>query len=140
MLYNLRTMLRTKRKAAKPLDFREAEDVKARISHLVDNLDLPYIQKDTVYSVRSDNSRARIYARIWGLSRIFQEAAGLPPLYVIEVVSKYYDPLPEEKKYQVLLHELMHIPTTFSGALLPHTKTFHSRYRAHWNVFKKRFF
>lgn len=132
--------IRTRKKVIKPLDFHEADDVKSRISDLISNLDLPYIRTGNIYSVRSDNSRARIYARIWGLSRIFQEAAGLPALYVIEVVSKYYDPLPEEKKYQVLLHELMHIPTTFSGALLPHTKTFHARYHAHWHLFKKKFF
>ncbi|KXK08758.1 MAG: hypothetical protein UZ21_OP11001000310 [Microgenomates bacterium OLB22] len=133
-------MFRKKRPPQRPLDFHEAPDVKDRIHDLLRIMDLPHIKKEHIFVVRSDHSRARIYARIWGLSRIFQEAAGLPALYAIEVVSKYYDLLSEEKKYQVLLHELMHIPTTFSGALLPHTKTFHTRYHTQWQIFMETFF
>lgn len=75
--------------------------------------------------MRSNGSRARAYARIWGLSRIFQITAGYKPTYVIEVLSKHFDQLNEKEKIKVLIHELLHIPKTFSGALKSHRGRYH---------------
>ena len=36
------------------------------------------------------------------------------------MLTQHYDPLPEEEKEKVIIHELLHIPKTFSGALRPH--------------------
>ena len=44
----------------------------------------------------------------------------MEPAYVIEVLAKYFDKLDQDKQKQVLIHELLHIPKNFSGALLPH--------------------
>lgn len=54
------------------------------------------------------------------MPKIFQDALDIPPAYVIEVLSKYYDKLSDDEKSRVLIHELLHIPKNFSGALLSH--------------------
>jgi len=54
------------------------------------------------------------------MPKIFQRALDIKPAYVIEVLSKYYDKLDDDSKKKVLIHELLHIPRNFSGALLPH--------------------
>lgn len=92
---------------------------------LIVELDLQHIKSERIFCVRSNESKARAYARIWGLSRIFQIAAGYQPTYVIEVLSEHFDDLSDEKKMRVLIHELLHIPKTFSGALLPHNGPHH---------------
>jgi predicted metallopeptidase len=54
------------------------------------------------------------------MSRLFKEVAGLEPHYIIEVNTKRFDKLPPREKIKTLIHELMHIPSTFSGALRSH--------------------
>ena len=85
-----------------------------------------------IYCFRSNNSTSRAYARIWGLSKIWQLALKHKPGYVIEVLAQRFDKLSEREQDRVLLHELAHIPKNFSGSLLPHTKSrgkrnFHDR-------------
>lgn len=104
----------------KQWDFDEAEDVRALMVDLVEKLDMKHVKLDRVFCVRSGGSKARAYARIWGLSRIFQVTAGYEPTYVIEVLAQHYDSLPLERKKRVIIHELLHIPHTFSGALRSH--------------------
>lgn len=107
------------------VDFELAQDVKELIDSLIVQLDLKHITSDRIFCVRSYKSKARAYARIWGLSRVFQIAAGYKPTYVIEVLSEHFDKLDDERKTRVLIHELLHIPKTFSGALLSHNGPHH---------------
>lgn len=104
----------------KPWDFELAEDVQVMMEELVERLELTHIQTKNVFCVRSGGSKARAYARIWGLSRIFQVTAGFSPTYVIEVLTQHFDKLDDERKQKVIIHELLHIPKTFSGALKSH--------------------
>jgi DNA polymerase-2 len=82
-------------------------------------LDLRF-KATNIHGYRTSGSKSRAYARIWAMPKIFQRALKLEPHYVIEVLSRYYDNLSEDEKAKVIIHELLHIPNNFSGALVPH--------------------
>lgn len=100
----------------------EASDIELRIKHLVATVGIEWVDITKVKCLRSENANTRAYARIWGLSRVWQLALGQKPMYVLEVISEKFDKLPQVEKDKVLLHELAHIPKNFSGSLVPHTK------------------
>lgn len=102
------------------MDWKEATDVSKNIRSLIRVLKLFHIKPSRVFCYRSYGSKSRSYARIWSLPKIFQRALTIEAAYVIEVLSERFDKLPDEEKQKVLLHELLHIPKNFSGALLPH--------------------
>lgn len=102
------------------MDWEPAKDVEKDLKKILKTLDLPHVKKTRVFCYRTQGSKSRAYARIWAFPKIFQEALGIDPAYVIEVLSKYYDKLNEDQKAHVLIHELLHIPKNFSGALLSH--------------------
>lgn len=104
----------------KNLEWNEAKDIKKDISKILRVLEFPHIKKARIFCFRTYGSKSRSYARIWSFPKIFQLALGVAPAYVIEVLGKYYDKLSADEKKKVLIHELLHIPKNFSGALLPH--------------------
>lgn len=118
-------MFQRKKKPVKKFEFILAPDVEKLTNKLVKKLELLHIDPKRIFYIRSTGSKTRAYARIWGLARVFQVAAGIPPTYVIEVLSQHFDKLAEDEKFKVLIHELMHIPRTFSGALKSHRGVHH---------------
>jgi predicted metallopeptidase len=70
--------------------------------------------------MRSRGSKARAMARIWSLPAIWQQALRVEPHYVIEVLSEHFDKLDQTEKEKTVIHELLHVPKTFSGSLVPH--------------------
>jgi predicted metallopeptidase len=103
-----------------------APDIKNQIDNLIRLSEFSFIDSTRIFCIRSIDAKTRAIARIWGFSRLFVEVAGLKPTYIIEVNHKRFDKLPEREKMKTLIHELMHIPKTFSGALRPHKgKGFH---------------
>lgn len=102
------------------MEWEEAKDIKKDIKEILKVLDLPYILPSRIFCYRTQGSKSRSYARIWAFPKIFQRALGLEPAYVIEVLAKHYDKLGSNEKKLVLIHELLHIPKNFSGALVPH--------------------
>ncbi len=106
-------------------DFVPADDIKNMVADLVERLEFEHIQLHNIFCVRSAGSKTRAYARVWGLSRIFQMTAGFSPTYVIEVLSQHFDKLSFPEQQKVIIHELLHIPKTFSGALLSHKGRYH---------------
>ncbi|ABL77442.1 putative metallopeptidase [Thermofilum pendens] len=102
--------------------YERARDVEELVEDIVACLGLDWIDVRRLHFVRSHGSRSKAYARIYGVPRIFQVALGLKPLYIIEVVSENFDKLGDAEKIKVLIHELMHIPRSFSGGLRPHGK------------------
>lgn len=102
-----------------------APDIKKKIDLLVDKLNFNYIKKENVHCIRSLDAKTRAYARIWGMAKLFKEVAGLEPHYIIEVNARRFDKLNQREQIKTLIHELMHIPKTFSGALLSHRGKYH---------------
>jgi predicted metallopeptidase len=110
----------TKYNKNKRVEWIKAPDIERRVKKMLATLDLPWIKKKNLFCFRSKNSTSRAYARIWGLSRIWQQALGEKPAYIIEVVSERFDSLSRLEQNKVLLHEIAHIPKSFSGSLTPH--------------------
>ncbi len=118
--YNLRVHPKPKKKKATRIDWQPAPDVGKRIKYLSTKLELDWLKKDKIYAFRSEGSKAKAYARIWGLPRVWQKALQEDASYIIEVLSEKYDKLSEKDRDKVLLHEIVHIPRNFSGSLVPH--------------------
>src|SRR5256885_8548411 len=102
------------------MEWENADDVKNDMLHVLAIIDLPHIDPKRIFCYRTTGSKVRAYARTWAFPKIFQDALNVKPAYVIEVLSKHYDKLGEDEKKKVIIHELLHIPKNFSGALLPH--------------------
>lgn len=107
------------------MNYKLAPEIKKQIRVLIKELDFNHIKPSKIHCIRSFDAKTRAYARIWGMSRLFKEVAGLEPNYIIEVISQRFDKLSEREKIKTLIHELMHIPKTFSGALLSHRGPHH---------------
>ncbi|MEA3342908.1 MAG: putative metallopeptidase [archaeon] len=103
------------------MKFEPAPDVQERVNKIIEVLELSHITAQNVVCMRSWESKARAYARIWSLPRIWQKALGVEAHYVLEVLSERFDRQSMEDQDRTLIHELMHIPKTFSGALVPHS-------------------
>ena len=123
-----------------PLKYFEAQDVKLLDDEVIDRLEFSHVVPKSVYCYRSKGSKSRrIIARIHGFGKIWQQALGLPPAYVIEVISERYDKLCQEDKEKTVIHELMHIPRGFRGGFRPH-KGYVSRQQVErmYSEYKKR--
>ncbi len=99
-----------------------APDIKSRALELVTALQMDWVLFERIFFYRSHDSKARAYARTWGLPKLWQRSLEVEPAYIIEVLTEHFDKLDVEKQDKVILHELTHIPRNFSGALVPHTR------------------
>jgi len=97
-----------------------APDVGTLVETLVQHLAMTHVDTSRMFCVRSFGSTSDALARIWALPSIWQQALSIRPHYIIEVVSQRYDPLSDDEKEKTIIHELLHVPRTFSGALRPH--------------------
>jgi predicted metallopeptidase len=104
----------------KKLEWEDADEVKEDVKKILKVLDFPNVDSSRIFCFRTYGSKSRSYARIWAMPKIFQRALNIQPAYIIEVLSRYYDKLNSDEQKKVLIHELLHIPKNFSGALLPH--------------------
>ena len=102
------------------MEWFDAPDIKKRIDRILAVLGLPHILANRLIVYKSRGSTGRAIARIWSLPRVWQQALKVPPHYVIEVISERFDRQSSDDQDRTLIHELMHIPKTFSGALVSH--------------------
>lgn len=110
----------TRKKKVSNIEWFDAPEIKNDIFHILEILELPHIKVENITCYRTTGSISHSYARIWSMPKIFQRALNIEPHYVIEVLSQYYDRLDHDEQIKVLIHELLHIPKNFSGALVPH--------------------
>ncbi|BEP17122.1 hypothetical protein PYJP_04740 [Pyrofollis japonicus] len=87
---------------------------------LISKLGLSYIKIDRIYIAWSRGSKTTALARIWGLPSPFIKLGICEPTYIIELVSEKFPRLSCEEIVETLVHELLHIPRTFSGGLRAH--------------------
>lgn len=107
------------------MDLTFAPDVHDIIEDLLPHIPFPHVDPKRIVCMRSTKATSRARARIWSFPKIWQMALGIEPRYVIEVLSQYFDHLSLDDKKRVIIHELMHIPKNFSGALVPHRHHHH---------------
>ncbi len=112
---------------------RSAEDA---VSALIVDLNMSHISPGSVRVVRSD-SEARVLARIWGVNRVLQAGLDVGPTYVIELVEANFNRLDCNEKIKTVIHELTHIPSTFSGYVRPHNRWFHRDLRRYLRRLRK---
>lgn len=105
---------------AKRVVWELAPDIKKRVEGIIHTRKLSYLDPERIVVFRSFGSKSRAQARIWSLPRIWQKALSVTPHYCLEVISEKFDKLPVRRQKKILLHELAHIPSNFSGSLLPH--------------------
>lgn len=101
------------------MQWHAADDLHTRLRGITQALGLSHVDPERVRCVRVEGSRANALARIWGLPPVFQGALQLAPHYVIEFMMPAFDGLPREEQDRVIIHELLHIPRTFSGGIRP---------------------
>lgn len=102
------------------MEWKKALDIQKEVRQIIKTLNLFHIKHSRVFCYRTLGSKSRSYARIWSVPKVFQKALGIEPAYVIEVLAKHFGKLSADEQKKVLIHELLHIPKNFSGALLPH--------------------
>ena len=107
------------------MQYKPAPEIKRQVRLLVKQLNFNHIKVNNIHCIRSYDAKTRAYARIWGMAKLFKEVVGIEPHYIIEVIAKKFDKLSPREQLKTLVHELMHIPKTFSGALLAHRGRYH---------------
>jgi predicted metallopeptidase len=96
-----------------------------RLARIAEALEFSHVDPARIFCVRGYGSTSEAWARIWGLPALWQQVLGIGPAYVVEIIEPEFSRLPEAEQDRILIHELLHIPRTFSGAIRPHrTPTF----------------
>ncbi|HEY6103289.1 MAG TPA: putative metallopeptidase [bacterium] len=128
------------------MEWQPAFDIHVRLRRITRALGLSYVDPGRIRCVRVRGSRANALARIWGLPPVFQDALDLEPHYVIEFMVPAFERLSRQQQDRVIIHELLHIPRTFSGGIRPerspslaiNTRTVESYYRQYLAAMKRR--
>jgi len=91
-----------------------------RLQRIARALGFTHVDPSRIFCVRGYGSTSEAWARIWGLPTLWQQVLETRPAYVVEIIEPEFSRLPKDEQDRVLIHELLHIPRTFSGAIRPH--------------------
>jgi predicted metallopeptidase len=121
------------------ITYEKADDIKELARRIVFKLSWFHIDLKEVGFVRSFGSQARgTIARCHAMGKAMQLALDRKGYYLIEVISKNFDKLPEEEKIKVVIHELMHIPKSFGGGFIHHDNVHERSVREAYEQFKRK--
>ncbi|MBN2127330.1 MAG: metallopeptidase [Candidatus Diapherotrites archaeon] len=82
-----------------------------------------YLELKNIYCIESNGTKTRrVIARIHSIGKAVQTGAGLPPIYVIELISEIFFKQNKEEQIKTIIHELLHIPKAFGGGFNGHRK------------------
>ena len=102
------------------MKYEYAEDLQNRMEEIAKFLEMEHIAIERVKCFRSSGSSTkRIIARCHTIGKLMQKAIGVKAHYAIEFLERF-ERMNKDEQDKVIIHELMHIPKTFSGALVPH--------------------
>ena len=104
------------------IKYEQAPDIKKEAEEILRVLDWKHVQIDSVAFLRSYGSTSRrTIARCHALGKAMQIGMGRTTgFYLVEVISERFDRMPAEEKTKTIIHELMHIPSTFGGGFKHH--------------------
>jgi predicted metallopeptidase len=111
------------------MEWSPSPQILKRIKFLVRHLQMSNVDPNRVFCFISTGSSSRAIARIWSLPKIWQAALSTGPGYCLEVISEKFNRLSLAEQEKVLIHELLHIPQSFSGSLVPHRNSRHRTFR-----------
>ena len=100
--------------------WRSCRQTHARLRKIIGALRFTHVDSSRIFCVRGYGSTSEAWARIWGLPTLWQQVLGIRPAYVVEIIEPEFSRLPAAEQDRILIHELLHIPRTFSGAIRPH--------------------
>jgi predicted metallopeptidase len=105
-----------------PIKYFPAEDIKVEALEISKTLGWNHIDFSNLGFLRSRGSTSRgTIARCHALGKAMQLAMGRTTgFYLIEVIAEKFDKMSAEDKTKVIIHELMHIPSTFGGGFKHH--------------------
>lgn len=102
------------------MDWEIAPDILRLLKKILSSNLFPHVNENKITTIRGHGTTSRAIARIWSLPKPWQMALNVEPQYIIEVIAERFDKMSLVDQEKTLIHELMHIPKTFSGALVPH--------------------
>ncbi|MGC9072467.1 MAG: putative metallopeptidase [Acidilobus sp.] len=112
------------------ITYERGEALERAVRCIIESAGLRHIDPDRVYVIRSRGSRSRAIARVYSMPSAWRYVLSMKPAYLIEFISERFDGLTPERKAEVIVHELLHIPIAFSGGLRPHGKYVNDRVAA----------
>lgn len=103
------------------MQYEKARDLDEMVRIIIRKTGLSHIDPERVKCIRSMGTKTRrTLARIHTIPKAVQKGLGMPPHYVIEIITERFEKLSEEEKTKTLLHELLHIPKSFGGGFRHH--------------------
>jgi len=97
------------------VEYIEASEIKERALELASRFELKHINFEKVHFFRY-TSDTRTIAKVGGFSKIMQLVyPHINPFYVIVFNDRNFQRISKREQDETILHELLHIPKTFSG-------------------------